>query len=345
MLFLVVSSDVLTVSGDGATLLSHQMGDLKIPKGTAAASRAGTAMFAGEAGPALVATAADLNAQKILENVSDGAQGGRGEGDNFLDLRFCALLLEDYGLSTVVALEEGDKADEGRGERRRLTIHAVSDQNGLNNKVDVFGDSKMNNGDETVISEGVYSCGDFHKCHDGNSMFNIFDLNGKIRCEKDNLGCVVDGESRRKIMGVLGTAGGGTLILRSIHFYRGHYGWGGGGLGIYGAEVTVTLEITLFSECRATSNNGGGAIQAELGTLNLFAVSFSGNSAANNNGGDIYVGSASVTIHNTCPTGEGGFPSEGELLIMPTSQAPNQALITFFFGIAKHPPRIRLRHA
>ena len=60
--------------------------------------------------------ATGLGAQQHLKNVPSGAQGGGGEGEQLLDLRFGALLLEDYGVAAVVGLEEGvDGADEGGG--------------------------------------------------------------------------------------------------------------------------------------------------------------------------------------------------------------------------------------
>ena len=38
------------------------------------------------------------------------------------------------------------------------------------------------------------------------------------------------------------------------------------------------------------------------GTVNIYATTFTGNSAASGNGDDIYRESGTVTIHDTCPT-------------------------------------------
>ena len=57
-----------------------------------------------------------------------------------------------------------------------------------------------------------------------------------------------------------GTAGG-TLTLRSLHFFRGR-DYTGGGLFIKN-DATFVVELTLFSECQAIgSYDGGGAIMA-----------------------------------------------------------------------------------
>ena len=114
--------------------------------------------------------------------------------------------------------------------------------------------------------------------------------------------------------------GGGTLTHRSIHFFRGSYDFGDG-LYIYNAKVVV--ELSFFSDCTASSTSySGGAIFAYSGTLNLFAVSFFSNTAASNNGDDVYTVSAPVTIHDTCPDGEGGAPKEGQSSTMPTCSSP-----------------------
>ena len=167
----------------------------------------------------------------------------------------------------------------------------------------------MSNGDDVVVKEGDYICG---SCNSNGRMFWISGLYGKVRCERDNLGCKLDGEGSRQVMLVDGT-GGGTLVLRGLHILRGNSVFGGGMNA--NSNAMVTLELVLFENCHASSEvYGGGAIMGWSGDLNLFGVSFLGNTAASNQGYDIYVntGSSSVTFHNTCPVGEGGSPTEGE---------------------------------
>ena len=96
----------------------------------------------------------------------------------------------------------------------------------------------------------------------------------------------------------------------------------------------IKLLIMKFTECQATgTTGGGGAIYAYEGTISLYAVEFSGNSAVTNNGDDICTMSAAVTIHTTCPQGEGGSPTVGERLLcqlaprhFPTNQSPHPFL-------------------
>ena len=110
--------------------------------------------------------------------------------------------------------------------------------------------------------------------------------------------------------------GGGTLSLRGFHIHRGS-AYAGGGI-LTESHAIVILSIVRFTQCQSTSSSsydGGGAIDAWSGTINLYAVEFSGNSAASNNGDDIYTDNAAITIHSSCPTDMlEGTPTQGERL-------------------------------
>ena len=363
--------DVLGASRGGVVVLGQRKGGQNTLKGAEAASRARSSTSAVDAGSTLAAAGADLNVQNILENVSGGAQGCGGEDEHLLDLHFGALLLEDKGMSVVVGLEEGfDNADErgAGGEGRRLTSDPVSDQTALFYKISVSdkGDSEMSNGDEVVISEGVYTCtcdlngnplpsvfqGESQfmcgTCYNNVQMFYILHKYGKIRCAEDNFGCELDGAGNRQIMQV--SQPGGTVTLRGLHFFRGK--GGGGGLYLYGDSptihfpLTVVVELSLFTRC-SRGGGFGGAIKAYDGTLHLFAVSFSSNtgspSSSSSRGDDIYANYASVTIHSTCPDDESGSPIEGEMskrplapLHFPTNPTPSSLI----FASSLHAHRI-----
>jgi hypothetical protein len=135
-------------------------------------------------------------------------------------------------------------------------------------------------------------------------MLYTVDLSGEIKCVEDNASCVLDGENARRGMHVYGT-GSGTLILRALTFDKGyaHSGYSGGGVWI-GNGATVDLELSVFSNNRATSStHGGGAICVDNSGTNVYSTSFNGNTADSGKGDDIYrYGSSTITIHNTCPS-------------------------------------------
>ena len=209
------------------------------------------------------------------------------------------------------------------------------------NKISRDGNSKMSANDVVLISDGIYSCGTFHG---SDRMFCIEALYGKIRCVEDNQ---LDGEGSRGVMHVDGTAGG-TLTIRSIHFYRGRFDNVGGMSIEFGAIVVVKLSF--FSDCQATDTYyDGGAIMAYDGTMNLFAVSFSSNTAATNDRNDVYTYSAAITIHDTCPDGYRGAPTERESSTMPAcpSSLPHQCNpsplpLCIVTSSPQHPPLTRL---
>ena len=132
-------------------------------------------------------------------------------------------------------------------------------------------------------------------------MLYPVDLYGTIQCLNDDASCVLNGESSRGVMRVSRT-GSGKLTIRAIRFYKGK-GNGGGGAYVYAAKVDITLCV--LDSCEATQSNlGGGGIyfSGSGGTVNIYATTFTGNSAASGNGDDIYRSGGTVTIHGTCPS-------------------------------------------
>jgi hypothetical protein len=117
-------------------------------------------------------------------------------------------------------------------------------------------------------------------------------------------------------MWVSGT-GAGTLLLRALTFQDGNSGGNSGGGVVIQSGAIVTIELCVFSNCRATySSYGGGAIYvaSSATTVNVYGTSFNGNTAASGNGDDIYVYSGTITIHNTCPSPySSNTPAQGEI--------------------------------
>jgi hypothetical protein len=143
-------------------------------------------------------------------------------------------------------------------------------------------------------------------------MLKTYGLNGEVKCVEDDASCIIDGEQTRRGMEVDGT-GAGTLFLRALTLKEGE-GNGGGGVEISGGAI-VTIELCVFSNCRATgSSSGGGAIYVWSGTVNAYGTSFNGNTAASGNGDDIYRSTGTITIHNTCPSPySSNTPIQGEM--------------------------------
>ena len=195
------------------------------------------------------------------------------------------------------------------------TSHACPDQVTFFHTVNHNGNAKMANGDEAVLNVGTWTCGECDSSHSG--MYSTQNLYGTIRCKQDDLGCVQDAESNRRIMYVYGTAGE-VLTIRGIHFYQGQSLLGG---GMYNEGAIVSLELCYFTSCRANgsghSSYGGGAVYTFAGSLQVYATSFSSNTAATGDGADIFTWGGAVTVHNTCPVGEGGAPAEGEVAFDP----------------------------
>ena len=206
------------------------------------------------------------------------------------------------------AVEAGSVA--GYEEGRRLAEHTVSTMTQLWDKVsnsNCYGCNKgtdiMANGDTTTLSVGEYKCSE-GTCASSYSMLVTDDLYGTVQCLNDDASCVLDGESSIGGMWVWGT-GSGKLTIRAIRFYKGKAIFGGGAY-VYG---TVDFTLCVFDSCEATSifsDYGGGGIYVSSsgGTVNIYATTFTGNSAASGNGDDIYnyKYGGTVTIHNTCPS-------------------------------------------
>ena len=193
----------------------------------------------------------------------------------------------------------------------------VDNMNGLFNTVSNggsnAGNSIMPNGDTAVLAVGVYKCSG-GTCADSYKMLFTEGLNGEVKCEEDTAVCVIDGEGTRRGMYVLGT-GASTLLLRALTVQDGE-GNIGGGVRIESGAI-VTIELCVFSNCRATaSSSGGGAIfvDSSATTVNIYGTSFNDNTAASGDGDDIYRYDGTITIHNTCPSPySSNTPIQGQL--------------------------------
>ena len=204
-------------------------------------------------------------------------------------------MTEDSGI-----LEELHDSEDDCTEATNILF--IRDQTTFYDKVSVNGNSKMSNGNEVVLGEACWTCG---KCDSQHTMYFLDDFFGSIRCEQDHLGCVLDAESSRRVVEVRGTVGQ-VLKIRGICFHRGQSNVGA---GLY-LRGTCILELCGFTSCRVSVM--GGAIEANSGSLQVYATLFSSNSADSGNGDDIYTQTASVIVHDTCPDGYGGVPTAGE---------------------------------
>jgi predicted outer membrane repeat protein len=160
------------------------------------------------------------------------------------------------------------------------------------------GNSIMANGDTAILAVGWYKCSE-GTCAVSFTMLLTNNLNGEVKCVEDNASCVLDGENARRGMTVSGT-GSGKLILRALTFDKGDANIGGGVAIEVGA--IVDLELLVFSNNRATSIHGGGAIFLQDSFVNVYGTSFNGNTADSGVGDDITIWSGTITIHNTCPS-------------------------------------------
>ena len=204
---------------------------------------------------------------------------------------------------------------------RRTTEFSVDNMNGLFNTLsnyagqwaDNTGNSIMPNGDTAVLAVGVYKCSD-GPCSHSQIMLYTSGLNGILKCLEDDASCILNGEQTRRGMYVSGT-GASTLLLRALAFQDGE-AYAGGGVYIRDGAI-VTIELCVFSNCRATySSFGGGAIivLSSATTVNVYGTSFNDNTAASGNGDDIYRDGGTITIHNTCPSPySSNTPIEGEI--------------------------------
>jgi len=160
----------------------------------------------------------------------------------------------------------------------------------------------------SAASDSGWTQGDTYKLAGATTyQGNTIQLNGKygsIECTNDTADCILDGEESRRLIYVAGTVGRQTLTLRAITFLNGQSNWGG---GAYILSGTIIIELCIFRNCKATSNdsdNGGGAIYLHIipTTMNIYGTTFSGNIATSGNGNDIYNYLGTITIHDTCPS-------------------------------------------
>ena len=200
---------------------------------------------------------------------------------------------------------------------RRTTEFSVDNMNGLFNTLSNYagsgyntGNSIMPNGATAVLAVGVYKCSD-GPCSASYSMLYTDGLHGEVKCEEEDASCVLNGEGTRRGMAVSGT-GAGTLFLCALTFQEGEVNWGGGVWIDSGAIVTI--ELCVFSNCRATSTGGGAIyVSSSGGTVNAYGTSFNDNTADSGNGDDIYRNGGTITIHNTCPSPySSNTPIQGE---------------------------------
>ena len=101
-------------------------------------------------------------------------------------------------------------------------------------------------------------------------------------------------------MDVEGTSGS-LLELRCMIITNGSR-YSGGGLAIV-SSAQVSLVMCSIQQNEGISQ-GGGIYVTDSGTvLNLYGVSFSGNTAPENSGSDIKRGFGAITVHSTCSAG------------------------------------------
>jgi len=82
---------------------------------------------------------------------------------------------------------------------------------------------------------------------------------GSIYCVNDSAGCVLDGESKRRLIYV-SSSSYNTLTLRALTFKDGEASRGG---GLRVSSAWVDLLLCVFTNCRATGSFGNAAGEAE----------------------------------------------------------------------------------
>jgi hypothetical protein len=132
-------------------------------------------------------------------------------------------------------------------------------------------------------------------------MLAIGEKFGEVKCEENTASCILNGENSRRGMRVAGT-GTSTLLLRALSF-QDCEAFDGGGVDISVGAI-VDIELCVFSNCRATSESGGGGalhVTHLVTTVNIYGTNFNGNQAFR--GDDIRTANgATIIIHNTCPS-------------------------------------------
>ena len=238
---------------------------------------------------------------------------------HFLEEKLGLLLLLLFALFTTAARaaavargREYSAAEAGSAvgyeEGRRLAEHTVSSMTELFDKVSNTGADIMTNGDTTTLSVGEYKCSDGTcaddrpntEAPDSDSMLVTEGLYGTIQCVNDDASCVLDGESSRRGIRVFGVLYM-KLTIRAIRFYKGKAD-DGGGICVSTHTSKVDIILCVFDSCEAT-RQGGGIFVVDC-TANIYATTFTGNSAPSGAVGvDIFNNSGgAVTIHETCPS-------------------------------------------
>ena len=236
-----------------------------------------------------------------------GREGRKRGGEGIVDIPLAdATLTVNWGGGGEGG---GGEKEGGWGEsRRRLDVRKVGDMSGLFNAVSSGNDNRYNtgnniisNGDRVEVAQGTYHC-DESASNCASIIYSMLyskNIYGSIECTNVYGNCVLDGQSSRRVIYVVG----GTLSLRALTFLNGQSSWGGGVRIEEGAVVEIYFCV--FRNCRASSSvTGGGAIRLKGSgvNVNIYCTQFTGNTAASGHGNDIYMNGGTITIHNNCPS-------------------------------------------
>ena len=171
--------------------------------------------------------------------------------------------------------------------------------------VDNTGNNIVDNGDDVALGIGTFSGAPYAASV---TVYLTDAIYYSLICSGALHNCVLDGSNSHRLMYIDGT-GGGTMTLAGIHFLD------GGTSSVYGGALYIDASaLVSLQGCKLSSNQanvgGGGIYASDSGTtLNVYTTNFDGNTATD--GDDIYVYSASVTVHSTCPQDWSGTPAAG----------------------------------
>jgi len=248
-----------------------------------------------------------------------GSKGRKGKEGTRARSAVAALLVLSWagfaGAFGVGGAEEAGGRGVGvAGGGRMLAEHAVGAQPDLYNKISKDGTALMANGDTVIVASGNYEAG---SADSATRMFRPYELYGSIRCEADDLSCVLNGSGTRQVVYIFGTSGSllesarkkEWLEIRSIVISNGYTEYNGGGLWI-AFYAQVTLVMCSIQQNVGTGKGGGIFVHSSDNVVDLYGVTFSGNTSpdgpdinrdppqysTNSDGG-------TVTIHTTCPAG------------------------------------------
>ena len=219
--------------------------------------------------------------------------------------------LDDSGTDATLHDAESDCVDCGAsqtsvaGSASCVTTWEVSTFMELSEKLPPYGVGAMPAGDVLNVAIGTYagSGASFQ------GLFVVMGLFGSINCAQDS-GCVLDGQNSMRVMMIQSNSD--VLELRGLTIANGRdiqgYGMAGGGLYIEYAAVTLVM-------CSIRGSHGegyfaGGGIYMQGGDVNLYGVSFGGNTANDAEPSDevpgapdIFLADGALTIHSTCSEG------------------------------------------